>query len=291
MDDPYATLGVSRTATTEEIRAAFRKLAKKHHPDLNPGNAAAAERFKAISAAHELLSDPEKRARFDRGEIDASGAERPPEHPFYRDFAGHAGRRYASAGEEAINPEDLEELLAAFGARPHAHGRNLHYALTVSFLEAAKGAQRRLVLPDGQTLDVTIPAGIEDGQVLRLRGKGTPARTPKGRPGDAMIEVQIAPHPFFRRSGKDIELDLPVTLKEAILGGKVTVPTIDGPVAMTLPANATGRRMRLKGRGIAGGDQYVTPRPVMPDADEPALAALLRDWQPRHERNPREGMI
>lgn len=290
MDDPYVTLGVSRTATTDEIRAAFRKLAKKHHPDLNPGDAAAAERFKALSAAHELLSDPDKRARFDRGEIDATGAEKPPEQPFYRDFAQGGGRRYASAHGQPIDPENLDELLAAFGARPRADGRDLHYALTVSFLDAAKGAQRRLTLPDGSTLDVTIPAGLEDGQVLRLRGKGAPAQAAKGKPGDALIEVQVAPHPFFRRDGKTIELDLPVTLKEAILGGKVNVPTIDGPVAMTLPANAAGKRMRLKGRGIAGGDQYVVPKPVMPDADEPELAALLKDWTPRHDRNPREGM-
>lgn len=290
MDDPYVTLGVSRTATGDEIRAAFRKLAKKHHPDLNPGDSTAAGRFKAISAAHELLSDPDKRARFDRGEIDATGAEKPPEQPFYRDFAQGAGRRYASAQGQEIDPEELDELLANFGARPRRDGRDLHYALTVSFLDAANGAQRRLTMPDGSTLDVTIPAGVEDGQVLRLRGKGTPARVAKGRPGDALIEVQVAPHKFFRRNGRDIELDLPVTLKEAILGGKVSVPTIGGPVTMTLPPNASGKRMRLKGRGIAGGDQYVVPRPVMPDADEPELAKLLAGWTPRHDRNPREGM-
>lgn len=291
MDDPYKILGVERNATEAEIRAAYRKLAKAHHPDLNPGDKAAEERFKAISAANDLLSDADKRARFDRGEIDASGAERPPERRFYRDFGDDAGRaKYRPQG--AFDQDDLADFFSqAFGRerRQGAAGRDAVYALTVDFLDAANGAVRRLTLPDGTTLDVTIPAGLADGQVLRLKGKGIAGRG--GIAGDALIEIHVADHPFFRRDGKDIRLDLPVTLQEAVLGAKIPVPTVKGPVNLTIPPrSSSGTRLRLKGRGIAGGDQYVELKVVLPTQAEPELEAFLKGWTPRAPAKPREGM-
>ena len=256
-DDPYKTLGVPRDATEPQIRKAYLKLAKTTHPDLNPGDAKAEERFKAVNAAHDLLQDTGQRARYDRGEIDGAGQPRPPPGPppgsrRYRDHAeGAAGARY-SAGMD----DDLGDILsgmfgargrAGFGAGP-AGGADRRYTLQVSFLDAARGATQRLSLPDGGSLDVRIPAGVDSGQVLRLRGKGAPG-TP---PGDALIEIEVGPHPLFRREGRDIHLDLPVTVAEAVLGGRVTVPTVDGPVSMAVPpGSSTGTRLRLRGRGVA----------------------------------------
>jgi DnaJ-class molecular chaperone len=295
MKDPYQVLGVERGASDKAIQAAYRKLAKTHHPDVNPGKPEAAERFKDISAAYALLSDPDKRARSDRGEIDASGAERQPDRPFYRDFSDAAGRGgYSST--EGMDAEDLEELIArAFGKRGRSgfarRGEDLHYTLNVEFLDAANGVTRRITLPDGSTLDVAIPAGIRDHQVLRLRGKGEPGIG--GDPaGDAMIEVIVMPHTLFRRDGNDIVLELPVTLKEAVLGAKVPVPTIQGTVTLTIPPNAsTGMRLRLKGRGISGGHQYVDLKIVLPPEPEPELAAFLERWQPKKAFDPRRGMV
>jgi len=305
-DDPYQTLGVQKTATAEELRTAYRKLAKQHHPDLNPGKPEAAERFKRISAAYDLLSDADKRARFDRGEIDAEGNERPPERPFYRDFAEAGGqRRYGAAGG-GMGAEDLEDILAAAfggagrgGARGAAAGRrgfnlrgaDAHYTLTVSFLDAANGVARRITLPDGRTLDVRIPAGVQDGQVLRLRGQGEPG-IGEGPPGDALVEIGIAPHKLFRREGHDIVLRLPVTLREAVLGASVDVPTIGGTVRLTIPPHSgSGTRLRLRGRGIGGqGHQFVELDVVVPAEEEPELAEFLRGWTPRHAENPRAGL-
>ena len=307
-DDPYKTLGVKREASADDIRSAYRKLAKKHHPDLNPGNKAAEERFKAVSAANELLSDPEKRARFDRGEIDASGQERPERH-FYRGYAeGAQGRRYGSpgAGEPfgAGVPDDLGDILSEFmrgqggrqGEPIRMRGRDQVYQLSVEFSDAVNGATRRLTLPEGgQELDVTIPPGVEDGQVLRLRGKGGPGMN-GGPPGDALIEIGIAAHPFFRRDGNDIHVELPVTLAEAVLGARIEVPTPRGNVTMTIPKHSdTGTRLRLRGRGVAAhagrpaGDEYVTLRVMIGETDE-ALETFLRDWGPKHAINPRRQM-
>ncbi len=299
MRDPYEVLGVQKTDSDAAIRSAYRKLAKRYHPDVNPGKPEAVERFKEISAAYDLLGDKEKRARFDRGEIDAAGNEVPPQRPFYHDFGDTAGReRYrADAG---FDPEDLESIFGqAFGGRAGARGgrrfsmrgQDARYELTLDFLDAVNGASRRITLPDGRTLDVRIPAGVRDGQVIRLRGQGIPG-IGDGAPGDALVEIVVAPHPLFRREGDDIIVDLPVTLQEAVLGTTLEVPTIKGPVRLTIPPNSgTGTRLRLRGRGVEGkGHQFVELHPVLPPADEPELAEFLRSWKPRHPINPRAGM-
>lgn len=303
--DPYETLGVSRTATQDEIRSAFRTTAKKHHPDLNPGDKAAEERFKAANSANEILSDPEQRAKFDRGEIDAGGQERQaprPERQYYRDFAqGAAGGRYQSNGG-GIDPEDFGDIFGEYfasrdagGSRPRK-GADRRYRLAVPFLSSINGATERLTLPAGETLDVRIPAGIEDGQTLRLRGKGDPGRN-GGPDGDALIEVAVAPHGSFRRDGRNVELDLPVTMAEAVLGGRVPVPTPRGEVNLMVPAGSdAGARLRLRGRGVAeagseaAGDMFVTLTLVTGPRD-PALETALREWQERHAGfDPREAL-
>lgn len=299
MRDPYEILGVQRSDDEAAIRAAYRKLAKRHHPDVNPGKSEAAERFKEISVAYDLLSDKDKRARFDRGEINAEGHEVPPERPFYRDVHDAAGRqRYQTNG--GFTQDDIEAFFAqAFhqaGARQgHANGNfsargsDVTYELTVSFLDAANGTTRRLSLPDGKTLDVRIPPGSTDGDRLRLRGQGLPG-VGGGAAGDALIEITVAPDHQFRREGDDIIIELPVTLQEAILGASLEVPTIRGPVRLTIPpGSGTGTRLRLRGRGIRDGHQFVQLQVVVPPGDEPELAAMLKDWTPRHPFNPREG--
>jgi DnaJ-class molecular chaperone len=300
-DDPYQLLGLQRGATEAEIRAAYRKLAKRYHPDLNPGKPEAAERFKQINAANDLLSDPEKRARYDRGEIDAAGNETAPQRPFYREYADAQGRQKYRASSGNIDPEDLESIFAqAFGAQNFGsaggrgarqfsfRGQDEHYTLTISFLDAVNGTTRRLAMPDGRTLDVRIPAGVQDGHVLRLKGQGGPG-IGEGQPGDALVEVAIAPHKLFHREGEDIILELPVTIQEAVLGAALEVPTIKGRVRVTIPpGSGSGTRLRLRGRGVGGqGHQYVELKVVLPPGNEPALADFLRDWKPQHPFDPR----
>jgi DnaJ-class molecular chaperone len=299
MKDPYEVLGVEKTASEAAIRAAYRKLAKRHHPDLNPGKPEAAERFKEINAANDILSDTEKRARYDRGEIDAAGNEVPPERPFYRDFGDAPGSEKYHAN---VNPEDLESIFAhAFGRggarsgatggrRFNARGPDAHYTLTVGFLDAANGTTRRITLPEGRTLDVRIPAGVRDGHILRLKGQGMPGLG-DGPSGDALVEIAVAPHPLFHREGDDIIIELPVTIQEAVLGTSLEVPTIKGKVRLTIPPySGTGTRLRLRGRGIREGHQFVQLHVVLPPAEEPELAELLKTWQPRQKFNPREGL-
>ena len=286
--DPYAALGLSRDATAEQIRAAYRKLAKQHHPDLNPGNAAAEERFKAISAAHDLLSDPETRARFDRGEIDAAGDPVAPEPPRYHRYAdAAAGGRYRAAPEEADPFGDIfSDLFRRGGGEGiRLRGADAHYALAVDVLDTVTGATRSLTLPDGRTLEVRIPPGIEEGQSLRLKGQGG-AGLNGGLSGDALIEIQVRPHPVFTREGDDIHLALPVGLKDAVLGGRIAVPTPAGEVSMAVPPRSdSGTRLRLRGRGVAAhagrpaGDLYVTLRVSLAGADA-ALETFLRGWTP-----------
>lgn len=313
MTDPYEILGLSKTASDDDIRKAYRKLAKKYHPDLNPGKADAEARFKDISAANALLSDPEKRARFDRGEIDASGAETP--RHFYRGFADAGGARRYGGEEHFVDNEDLESFFSdLFGHRGAAagggaagaagaaaggfrmRGGNVTYSLRVPFLDAVKGARKRLNLPDGRVLDVDIPAGIDSGQTIRLKGQGG-AGIGGGPAGDALIEIEVEPHPLFRRDGSDIRIDLPVTLAEALLGGKVRVPTVDGAVAMTVPKGAnSGTVLRLKGKGVpapkggARGDQYVTVRPVLPSSPDGEFEEFIRRWYEAHPHDPRSNL-
>jgi DnaJ-class molecular chaperone len=299
MKDPYEILGVQKSDSANAIRSAYRKLAKTHHPDLNPGKPEEAERFKEISTAYELLSDKDKRGRYDRGEIDASGNEVPPQRPFYREYADAAGQsRYR--GQTGFDPENLEDILAqAFGARgaggragQHftARGSDAHYTLTVGFLDAANGTSRRITLPEGKTLDVRIPAGTRDGHVLRLKGQGMPGFG-GGAAGDALVEIVVAPHPLFRREGDDIIIELPVTIQEAVVGASLEVPTIKGKVRLTIPPNSgTGTRLRLRGRGIHDGHQFVQLHVVLPPVEEPELAEFLKTWTPRHKVNPREGL-
>lgn len=296
MKDPYEILGVQRTADEAAIRAAYRKLAKKHHPDVNPNKPDAAARFGEISSAHELLSDKDKRARFDRGEIDAEGHEVQQQRQYYRDTPGQ--ERYEPAG--GFSQEDLEAYLAqAFGragqrsdwgatGRPRP-GRDMQYSLTVSFVDAASGTTRRLALPDGKTLDVRIPPGTEDGHVLRLRGQGAPGFNGAAA-GDALIEITVAPDPRFHRDGDDIVTDVPVSLKEAVLGVSLEVPTIHGPVKVSIPpGSGTGTRLRLRGKGIRQGHQFVQVQVVVPPGDEPELAAFLKSWAPKGSFSPRAG--
>jgi DnaJ-class molecular chaperone len=296
--NPYEVLGVKKDASDEEIRRTYRTLAKKHHPDLNPGNKAAEARFKEISAAYDLLSDKDKRARFDRGEIDESGVERPQQAYTYRGFAeGAPGAKYGPG--EGVAPEDLDDLFAFFGGgRGRGEGGTIrmrgpdhHFALQIDFLTAVNGAIRRLDLAEGKSLEVTIPPGVEDGQVLRLKGQGG-AGMNGGPAGDALIELKVAPHPFFRREGDDIHLDLPVGLGEAVLGARINVPTVTGAVTMTIPPHSnTGARLRLRGKGVAGrGDQYVTLKLVLPEGADAELDAFLRDWAVKHPYDPRKGM-
>ena len=282
-EDPYKVLGVARDATEKQIRAAFLKIAKTSHPDLNPDDRKAEERFKSAANAHDMLSDADKRAKFDRGEIDGTGQEQA--RGGYRSHADSAaGARY---GGGTFSDDELSDILSGLfrnGARPGAtgpvRGRDHRYALMVSFVDAAQGGPQRINLPDGGEINVTIPPGTEAGQTLRLRGKGG-AGTP---PGDALIDIQVGTHPQFRRDGANIELDLPVNFRDAILGARVTVPTLTGAVTMAVPPGSDGgTRLRLRGKGIPAigtspaGDLYATIRITIGPADD-ALREFLTGW-------------
>ncbi|MEZ5934862.1 MAG: DnaJ C-terminal domain-containing protein [Alphaproteobacteria bacterium] len=292
-EDLYSVLGVSRQASQDDIKRRYRKLAKELHPDLNPGNDAVAERFKKVSAAHAILSDPRKRASYDLGEIDADGQAR-QRYAHYGNGAGTAG-----GFDESILEGLFSEMFgrgAGRGFRPATRGEDASYTLTIEFLEAAKGAKKRVVMGDGKTLDIAIPAGIEDGQTLRLRGKGRPG-TRGGASGDAMVEIQIRPHPMFERRGRDIHIELPVTLGEAVLGARIDVPTIDGPVTMTVPKGSnSGTMLRLKERGIGGpnggarGNQYVRLSLALPPSTDEAFDSFLERWSADHPYNPRKNL-
>jgi DnaJ-class molecular chaperone len=297
--DPYETLGVKKDASQDAIQKAYRRLAKKLHPDLNPGNKQAEEQFKEVSAAYDLLSDPEKRARFDRGEIDAFGAERPRQR-YYRDFAdAGASSPYASnAGfaDFAGMDDILSEMFGRQGrGNVRMRGPDVHYRLALDFLDAINGGKQQLTLPDGSVLDLAIPPGTRDGQVLRLRGKGRPG-VGGGPAGDALIEIEVRPHRVFTRKGDDIHVELPISLSEAVLGGKVKVPTPSGEVTMTIPKwSNTGTVLRLKGQGVprpggTRGDEYVTLKVMLPGKPDPELEKFIAQWRPATARNPRETM-
>lgn len=297
MANPYEVLGIASSASADEIRSAYRKLAKKLHPDLNPGDKTAEEKFKQVAGAYDLLSDAEKRKRYDAGEIDDAGAER-AQHRYYRDYAAsdHHDRYADEAGyADFMDADDAFAELLRRSARRRAdrRGQDLHYRLPIAFAESITGASKRLTLPDGGTLDVTIPAGLVDGQVLRLRGKGAPGAG-TGGPGDALIEVEVEPDPRFTREGDDISIALPVSLGEAVLGGRIRVPTPTGAVTMAVPKGSnTGTKLRLKGKGAPGrdgghGDQYVTLTIVLPPGADPDLEAFVSSWETGKAFNPRD---
>ncbi|MCU4652676.1 DnaJ domain-containing protein [Roseibacterium sp. SDUM158016] len=308
LNDPYEVLGLEKTATADDIKKAYRKLVRTSHPDLHPDDAGAEARFKAISAAYDILKDPETRARFDAGEIDGLGAER-PQRRYYRDFADATDNTYRQGrgfGPDADPADIFAEILRNRGRSSgrdfgdggfSAAGPDARYTLEVPFLDAVRGAETRITLPDGQGLAVKIPHGTEDGQTLRLRGKGMPGYG-GGPAGDALITVFVRPHPVFRREGDDILLTLPITIDEAVLGGKVTVPTIDGPVSLTVPPGASsGQVLRLRGRGVARkgsktkGDQKVELRIVAPRETDSDLRDFLAEWRKTHAYDPRVDLM
>lgn len=297
MRNPYEVLGVAPTATPGEIQTAYRKLAKTLHPDLNPGDKSAEDKFKEVAGAYDLLGDAEKRKRFDSGEIDATGAER-PQHPYYRDYAASdQARPYADASgfaDFADGDDAFAELLRrAQQARANRRGADLHYRLPIRFVDSIMGANTRLTLPEGGTLDVKIPPGLVDGQVLRLKGKGAPGAG-TGGPGDALIEVEVLADPRFAREGDDISLELPISLSEAVLGGRVPVPTPTGHVTMAVPKGSnTGTILRLKGKGAprrdgGHGDQFVKLKVILPRPPDPELEAFVSNWANAKAFNPRE---
>jgi DnaJ-class molecular chaperone len=295
--NPYEVLGVASTASSAQIRSAYRKLAKKLHPDLNPGDKAAEETFKEVAGAYDLLSDAEKRKRFDNGEIDATGAER-PQHQFYRDFASsdqtHPYADHSGFADFADADDAFAELLRrGQRARANRRGQDIRYSLPIDFVESITGANKRLTLPQGGTLVVKIPAGLVDGQILRLKGKGAPG-IGKGGPGDALIEVEVRPDHRFTREGDNISIELPISLSEAVLGGRIRVPTPTGPVTVSVPKESnTGTTLRLKGKGAprrggGEGDQFVKLKVVLPKPPDPELEAFVSSWSKGKEFNPRE---
>lgn len=298
--DPYETLGIAKKASQDEVRKAYRKLAKEFHPDLHPGDPKAEERFKEVTAAYELLGDPAKRIRFDRGEIDADGQER-PQQQFYREYEETPGGQHyhSTAGFEdfADISDFFGSVFGADGRRARGsvrmRGRDIHYQLPIDFLEAVRGTHKRVTMPDGHTIDLTVPEGTADGQTLRLKGKGMPG-VGGGPAGDALVEIKVGPHPLFRRKGDDIAIELPISIDEAILGAKVSVPTIDGQVNMKVPkGSTTGQVLRLRGKGVRSparkkrGDQLVTLKVVMPKTIDPELSQFMEGWRKTHAYDPR----
>ena len=318
MRDPYEVLGVPRGASAAAIKSAYRKLAKKHHPDANKNDPKSAARFSELNSANEIIGDEEKRKQFDRGEIDAEGK------PRFQGFPGGDPRGRASpgggfeshtfrsggAGSGGPGSGGFEDILnsmfggaAARGARPGAGGTfefdsggvafdlDLNVAMTVSLEDSVNGVAKRVRLPTGKELDVKIPAGVTAGQQIRLKGQGETA--PGHRPGDLLITVSVAPHAFFKVDGSDLRVDLPITLYEAVLGGKIRVPTLGSAVELSIPKNtSSSRTFRLKGKGLpkatgTTGDLFVTTRIMLPDGNDAELEALMQKWRDGHPYNPR----
>jgi DnaJ-class molecular chaperone len=326
MRDPYEVLGVSKGASEAEIKSAYRRLAKKLHPDANKHDPKAASRFAEINAAYEIVGDDEKRKAFDRGEIDAEGK---PRFQGFEGFGaqpgggfrpGPGGAHFESfsfgpdgfqrtGGGGGFRGGGFEDILrdmfggAARGGRgaqfepedfgAPATGQDLHAALTISLPDAAKGTKARVHLPTGKDVEVKIPAGMLSGRQIRLKGQGWPSAT--GKAGDALITVNVAPHPLFKPDGSDLRLDLPITLYEAALGGKVRVPTLDGAVELAIPSGTnSGRTFRLKGKGLkaksGSGDLLATVRIVLPEGSDDAFKELMKKWRDTKPYDPREDM-
>ncbi|MBI1685825.1 DnaJ C-terminal domain-containing protein [Caulobacter hibisci] len=299
--DPYLELGVSRGASADEIRKAFRKLAKQFHPDTNPGDKKAEDRFKQISAAFDILGDVEKKKKFDAGEIDADGRETMRGGPFGGGGGFNRGGGFGRGGGEG--PEvDLNDLFGdilgrnrgagggGFGGGFSAKGADVRARLDIDLEEAIKGGKKRVAFSDGRTIDVTIPAGAQEGQTLRLKGQGSQGR---GGPGDALIELAVKPHPIYRREGEHLVMDLPVSVPDAVLGGKVEAPTPDGPVNVTVPKGAnSGAKLRLKGRGLSDakgvrGDLYARLVVTLPETIDEDLEKFAQAWRDQKPYTPK----
>src|SRR5580692_5948209 len=320
MRDPYEVLGVPRGASAAAIKSAYRKLAKKHHPDNNKNDPKSAARFSELNSANEIIGDEDKRKQFDRGEIDAEGKPRfqgfPGGNPRARGTSGGGFEsrtfRTGGAGAGGLGGGGFEDILNSMfsgggmrGARPGAGSTfefdpggialdlDLSVAMTVSLEEAVRGAEKRVRLPTGKELNVRIPAGVTSGQQIRLKGQGETA--PGHAPGDLLITVSIAPHAFFKVDGSDLRVDLPITLYEAVLGGKIRVPTLGSAVELSIPKNtSSGRIFRLKGKGLpkagGAGDLFVTARIMLPDGNDAELEALMQKWRDGHPYNPRSDL-
>ncbi len=321
MANPYDTLGVKPDASHDAIRKAYRKAAKETHPDLNPGKPEAEKRFKAISSAYDIIGDAEKRKRFDAGDIDETGAERrserqtdrpadrrserQPERHYYREYAEadpdiryRQGRGSTSNQADSGADFDYDIFSDLFGGLGGAGGtvrmpaQDVRYALEIDLLDAVNGVRKKVVMPDGRTIDIAIPAGINEGQVLRLKGQGVPGSD--GKPGDAYVEISVLPNSDFKREGHDILCTLPVSLGEALNGANVRVATVDGSVDVKVPKGAKdGTKLRLRGKGVprgkAGGrgDQLVEIHIVPPQGADDALAEFMAEWEKAHPQNPR----
>lgn len=321
MKDLYAILGVSSNASQDDVKKAYRKLAKQYHPDLNPGNTSAEQTFKEISQAYDILADADKRKRYDAGEIDAAGQEQAPRGAggtgpsgFYRSYTSTGrGQKYRNFdfGEDFSAEDIFADLFGAeargggsdsgrrAGGGPQIRGDDVNYSVPAGFIEAANGARKRVRLATGETVDVNIPQGSTDGDTLRLKGKGKPGFG-GGPAGDAFVKLNVQPHPYFTRTGKDIYVDLPITLQEAVEGGIINVPTLQGSVSMRVPPkSSSGKLMRLRGRGVhpkgdsEPGDQYVRLKIMLPDEIDEDLKTSIRKWSEKHPYNPRQkaGMV
>jgi DnaJ-class molecular chaperone len=328
MRDPYDVLGVPRGASAAAIKSAYRKLAKKHHPDNNKNDPKAAARFSELNSANEIIGDEDKRKQFDRGEIDAEGKPRfqgfsgggypggggfPGGDPRTRGAGGFQSRTFhtGGAGPGGFGGGGFEDILNSMFSGGSGRGRpgggtfefdpggialdlDINVAMSVSLEEAVKGAEKRVRLPTGKELNVKVPTGVVAGQQIRLKGQGDTA--PGHPPGDLLITISIAPHPFFKVDGSDLRADLPITLYEAVLGGKVRVPTLGNAVELAIPKNtSSGRIFRLKGKGLpkgvgAAGDLFVTTRIMLPDGNDAELEALMQKWRDGHTYNPRSDL-
>ncbi len=296
-DDLYTVLGVAKGAQDDEIRRAYRRLAKELHPDVRPEDPAASDRFKRVTAAYDILGDATKRRRYDDGEIDAHGE---PVRTYARNGAGGGwSNGYAGAANGARDTGGVSDIFSdLFGGRGargpgfSLRGQDVRYTLDVDFMEAVGGTKKRVTMPEGGTLDLAVPEGVADGQVLRLKGKGAPGLR-GGENGDALVEIRVRPHAKFKRLGNDILLELPISIDEAVLGGKIEVATISGRVALQIPkGTSSGRIFRLKGKGVrsttdgAIGDQLVTIRIVMPETIDESLSYFMAEWRQRNRYDP-----
>ena len=296
--DPYKELGVAKGASADEVKKAFRKLAKELHPDKNPGDKVSEERFKRITAAFDLLGDAEKRAKYDRGEIDADGREQFRAPPGGGGRSGGFGGFGGSGGRGGFEDIDLEELFGAFGGGGRTAGRggfgggkgqDVRATLDISLEDSIAGTTRRIQFSDGRMLDVVIPKGASEGQVIRLKGQGAPGRG--GQAGDALIELKIAPHPVFKRDGADLTMDLAVSVPDAVLGGKIQVPTPEGAVMMTIPKGSnSGKILRLKGRGAYAsgkrGDLLAKLAVTLPETPDDELIRFATEWRDKRSYTP-----